>query len=350
MKKIFKSALVVCAALAIVGCQNSALEAPEAGTKSVTIKISQPSATRAVGAAVTAADAVTVSDGWLYFAAGGAILDTYEIVSGEATGAQVPFSELEAGRTFTGLPATIDAVYFAGNAPTGAGAVTTVAALQALEADLAALATVSDIPVYGSDTSLEDGADEDSIIEANIEARPIAARLEIAALPTTSDAAISSAIVRGIYLDNIYLGVTLGGSVIGTAQGGEIEGATSNASYNYPNAGWQIEDLSSDYAASGLSLDTDEVFGYNLPASSATTLPNIILELGVQFVGEASARTLYLTYVNSGSFAPGTVYKASLPAFDSGDLTNYPYQDAISIEVDVTIMPWSVANVTYTFN
>jgi hypothetical protein len=384
MKKFFKSALVACAALAVVACQNNPVDGPEKGAKSITIKISQNSVTRAPGAAVADAAAVTANDGALYFAAGDKIVKVVEIIKeGTPTANQVAMGDLtDDGKIFGNLPAIVDAVYFAANLDSYEFA--SVDDLKKAELDLEYLGDVDDLPIYGSAAVVATTTVEGATHAADIEAVVVAGRFEIAGNPvpdqTTETIYVASADVVAIYLDNIYTGVQLDNTAIGTVYGAPIASLEDYKADEYPNA-WHVSGLSYDLYVEAVeavaddtttpdvdeaeeaipgSLDGGKIWGYNLPAPAAATLPVVVVELdNVVLSNDQELGKKFLTYIPTGTvgssagdktFAKSKVYKTSLPAFKFTDLTDYPYQEGIDIQVDVAILPWTAVPVNYTFN
>lgn len=399
MKNMFKSALVACMALAIglVGCQNNGVvDGPEKGSKSVVIKIAKDKATRAAVAPLDAdgeTEAVVFATGSLYFAAGDDIVKIVNILSDEdyttddEDDNNVLLSTLqsELGKTFSNLPAAIDAVHFAANLPDDDYDFATIEDLEEVALDLEALSDIDAIAIYGKDTELEGPivqAGENDLYNAVINARPVAARFEISSIAAeTTDPeipAIASFDLVGIYLDNIYLSVELGGTAVGDVQGGEIIADAQNTEINlldypYP-AAWHIADYTKDVFTdktdgTEYTAGTDLVWGYNLPApgsidpddatvfNGVATLPYIVIELAnVELENGTELGTKFLTLeqkVADGEEAikleQGKVYKVKDFTFNASDLTEWPYQAAIDINVQVEIMNWTAEEVEYEF-
>lgn len=399
MKNMFKSALVACMALAIglVGCQNNGVvDGPEKGSKSVVIKIAKDKATRAAVAPLDAdgeTEAVVFATGSLYFAAGDDIVKIVNILSDEdyttddEDDNNVLLSTLqsELGKTFSNLPAAIDAVHFAANLPDDDYDFATIEDLEEVALDLEALSDIDAIAIYGKDTELEGPivqAGENDLYNAVINARPVAARFEISSIAAeTTDPeipAIASFDLVGIYLDNIYLSVELGGTAVGDVQGGEIIADAQNTEINlldypYP-AAWHIADYTKDVFTdktdgTEYTAGTDLVWGYNLPApgsidpddatvfNGVATLPYIVIKLAnVELENGTELGTKFLTLeqkVADGEEAikleQGKVYKVKDFTFNASDLTEWPYQAAIDINVQVEIMNWTAEEVEYEF-
>ncbi len=406
-------------AVGLVGCQNDPVVGGPEGKdlKNVAIKISKGNvASRAAVAPLDADEegqAVVFSEGALYFAADGDIVKIVNIIVEEQEDAltenEVYYSELENGKTFFNLPASIDAVHFVANLPIAEGAdevdynFGTIEDLEAVALDLEALSDIENIAIYGFDDAMEEGTVGTgeaavNVLKAVINARPVAARFEIGAIVAEAVnpeiPAIESFDLVGIYIDNIYTSVNLNGTVEDDAvlKGGEVSVDPVNnpevnlADYPYP-AVWHENGFSADFMTAeedGVTVPSkaglvgpgdNQVWGYNLPAprpgtknaetgvwsyANTAPLPYIVIELAnVVLDNEVELGTKFLTLkqtvakgANPVMLEQGKVFKVNDLkdfTFNASDLTDWPYQGAINIHVTVDIMDWTAVPVGYEF-
>ena len=190
--------------------------------------------------------------------------------------------------------------------------------------------------------------------KATIVLTPIVSRIQIKEVSV--DPTITSFNLAGIYIDNFYQNMSIGGDLTSISKA-PVGGVTkfnlsSDGSTPYKTNGQLFDELISP--ATTLPLVTNgEVFGYQIfpVAVGLSKVPYIILKL-TNVVGTtrtfASGTTYYVAVkaYKDGSnpfttFEAGKIYTInSIPVAENNIVTD-PTQSLINVTVNVTIAPWS---------
>ena len=190
--------------------------------------------------------------------------------------------------------------------------------------------------------------------KATIVLTPIVSRIQIKEVSV--DPTITSFNLAGIYIDNFYQNMSIGGDLTSISKA-PVGGVTkfnlsSDGSTPYKTNGQLFDELISP--ATTLPLVTNgKVFGYQIfpVAGGLSTVPYIILKL-TNVVGTtrtfASGTTYYVAVkaYKDGSnpfttFEAGKIYTInSIPVAENNIVTD-PTQSLINVTVNVTIAPWS---------
>ena len=190
--------------------------------------------------------------------------------------------------------------------------------------------------------------------KATIVLTPIVSRIQIKEVSV--DPTITSFNLAGIYIDNFYQNMSIGGDLTSISKA-PVGGVTkfnlsSDGSTPYKTNGQLFDELISP--ATTLPLVTNgKVFGYQIfpVAGGLSKVPYIILKL-TNVVGTtrtfASGTTYYVAVkaYKDGSnpfttFEAGKIYTInSIPVAENNIVTD-PTQSLINVTVNVTIAPWS---------
>jgi hypothetical protein len=272
-----------------------------------------------------------------------------------------------AGLKFTNLDPTVVSVYVVANVPEGTlPAVTPGTALTAINATLQNI----------SDQQTDDAA---SVVLANtgktattnftpaavatngnaqstvaVELTPIVSRIQIKKV--SFDGTIASFKLEGIYIDNFYPQMTIGGDFtnITMQKAGNKE---TFAAAQAPYATTNLYDESSEGLVQHPFATNSQVYGYQIfPTNGGlTTVPYIILKIsGITTTSNATRNfpdgTYYVAvkaYKEAGtsaapvtSFLPGNIYTVEDIVVSEKNIVTDPTKSLINVTVGVTVKQW----------
>lgn len=192
--------------------------------------------------------------------------------------------------------------------------------------------------------------------EAKIELTPIVSRIQIKKV--SADATITSFKLEGIYIDNFYPQMTIGGAFTSIT----IQHATDKATFDATKAPYITTNLY-DESASGLEKNpfgaaTPQVYGYQIFPTTSTAhenVPYIILKIsGITTTSNATRNfpdgTYYVAvkaYKEAGtsaapvtSFLPGNIYTVEDIVVSEKNIVTDPTKSLINVTVNVTVKAW----------
>ena len=193
---------------------------------------------------------------------------------------------------------------------------------------------------------------------ATVVLTPIVSRIQIASI--TNDGTLTSFNLAGIYIDNFYKNMSIGGALTNPIKALAGESAKFNLSVEgaatpYITNGQLFDEVIS--SATPLELaPSGKVYGYQFfptkgtPVTDISKVPYIILKL-TNVVGTTRTfpNSAYYVAVKAykdgstsfASFEPGKIYTiANIPVSENNLVTD-PTQNLINVTVNVTIAPWS---------
>lgn len=277
------------------------------------------------------------------------------------------------GVTFRNLDQSVEKVYVVANVPkTGVtmltAPTTTFANVNATvmyikdqqEKDAASVVLANDsktvtnlIELTGQGATASNG---NKNYKADIKLTPIVSRIQIKKVSVDADETISSFKLLGIYVDNYYPSMTIGGdfsSITINKASGPADFAATSAPYNTTLL------FNADEATGLTQSPTPQVYGYQFFPTTGTDLSNvpyIILKLTNVKKSDTATRdispsTTYYVAVKAykdettsagvTTFLPGKIYTiADIPVSERNLVTD-PTQSLINVTVNVTIANWS---------
>lgn len=367
MKKLCVS-LMAFVALLCVSCSNDP-EIPEKNDNGidVTLSIKTNPLTKALdNSQVGATASIDPSKALIVYFMDGITSDSKVVASYQLTADQIgKIKTVGTGVTFTNLDPSVKSVYVVANVSTlpATAPGTNLTAIngtgqniydqQEADAKSVVLANTSKT-VVSIGSSTETATNGNAKYNASIVLTPIVSRIQIASI--TKDLSITSFNLAGIYIDNFYQNMSIGGELstqIKAPVGGAAKfNLSSDGSTPYKTNGQLFDEPVSP--ATTLALVTSgKVFGYQIfpVAGGLSTVPYIILKL-TNVVGTTrnfeSGTTYYVAvkaYKDGSnpftSFDPGKIYTiASIPVSENNIVTD-PTQNLINVTVNVTIAPWT---------
>lgn len=269
------------------------------------------------------------------------------------------------GVTFTNLDPSVKSVYVVANVSTlpATAPETTLTAInatvqniydqQTADAKSVVLANTSKT-VVSIGSSTETATNGNAKYNASIELTPIVSRIQIASI--TKDASITSFNLAGIYIDNFYQNMSIGGALtsIIKATAGNVADFKLSAEGSvtpYKINGQLFDEIVSPETTLSLA-PSGKVYGYQIfpVAGGLSTVPYIILKLtnvvGTTRTFPNDAYYIAVKAYKDGatsftSFDPGKIYTiASIPVSENNIVTD-PTQNLINVTVNVTIAPWT---------
>lgn len=237
----------------------------------------------------------------------------------------------------------------------------------------------------GNEIVVSTGSGSDDTKTLSVTVEPLVARLEIVAMQAIPDDAgntITAFKVTGVYVDNWYPRFDYTGSVPASDTPHSLEAdldaaaddAAKQSVYATFFAGHEgLYDISGPWAASGAPLmakepAAGEVWAYNVVAGN---LPTIVVRIdNIEYTSSAGATGLtlsgprylsivgYVDAANSGAseiskVARGRVYRLGLIEdgnsnfrFSFANLGTRPYEEAVSLVVQVVVKTWDINDYT----
>lgn len=368
MKSNLKYVFLMAAALVLgfSSCSNDEAGSVDNGTpKSLYLKITNGPATYAEGATVANGTSITFTSGVLYFTdASGVIKKYYTITSNATDAANIDMSVLTgAGETITGLPGDVAAVYVVGNT-SGLPTTGNISAVKAYTIGVASQGTITNVNLYGEQTTLAYNAGTDTYT-CTVNLAPTVARIELTNIK--AGGVITGFDVAGIFVDNYYSQAAVAGTV-----GTPVDNGAVVANFG-DNAGTYLTALktfvydwySTPMAATGSPLvaapaTAGQVWGYNLFATAAgSAVPRIIIRLtnitttsgsGISYTDDQfiTIKGLKDGATSLTTIKAGEVYNIAAGAFvfDETNLTPTPNLSTIDVTVTVTLTQWTAVDVT----
>lgn len=371
MKKLCVS-LMALVSLLCVSCSNDP-EIPEKNDNGidVTLSITTNPLTKGVeNSQVDASAPIDVNKEFIvYFMdASGNTVTAYKLTDTQISAIQT--STVGAGVKFTNLDPSVVSVYVVANVPSGTlpatapgttltainGTVQNIYDQQTIDAKSVVLANTGKTATSTNAVAAPNdvASNGNAQYKATIVLTPIVSRIQIKEVSV--DPTITSFNLAGIYIDNFYQNMSIGGDLTSISKA-PVGGVTkfnlsSDGSTPYKTNGQLFDELISP--ATTLPLVTNgKVFGYQIfpVAGGLSKVPYIILKL-TNVVGTtrtfASGTTYYVAVkaYKDGSnpfttFEAGKIYTInSIPVAENNIVTD-PTQSLINVTVNVTIAPWS---------
>ena len=395
MKTKFKYFSLAIAALLMVGFASCSSDddttqsVKESATKSVVLKLSNGSSTRAEGPSQGAVDNSTVVEfvnGDLYFTSEvGAIMKHYTIstaatnVNAADPGNNINLGELTgtSGVTFESLPGNITDVYIVGNYPTDSSTpLPKEGPISGVRNHVLKVESQGDfefVNLYGTSV-LTIPTSPATLYTATVHLAPTVARVELDQLLGHTN--FKSFSVEGLFVDNYYSQAAVNGVVSSdflknnedASKVGDNVFKNGTTSY-YPIKltpsiyDWYTTDnpmnstVATVVGSEPLAKPADgKVWGYNIFANNSAA-PRIVIRLNSAIAKDITEVTFadpqFLTIKsfrnNTGTITtiqPGHIYKITNLLFKGTDLKPAPYMDPIEVEVKVTLAKWFVETVT----
>lgn len=256
------------------------------------------------------------------------------------------------GKTYTEIPGNSSFVVMVGNTDgkIDKNLMSKATNLNDIEAFILSVETQNEIKgvtVYSNKGVIVKGAESNT---AELKLTPVPSRIELKTIKAGGN--LDSFKVKGIYMNYTYETAPIQGNGVDNQL---IEMNTEFSEYvNIPGV---LKDTHVD----GLSLGSDQVWGYNLLANDK--IPHIVIHITdvtvkpgyeADFSGD---QFVTITGYKEGSkvlekLAQGTIYKVSNDIdggdliIDEGDLTPNPEMKSISVTVTAKVMEWKAVDVT----
>lgn len=366
MKKLCVS-LMAFVALLCVSCSNDP-EIPEKNDNGidVTLSITTNPLTKALdNSQVGATASIDPSKALIVYFMDGITSDSKVVASYQLTADQIgKIKTVGTGVTFTNLDPSVKSVYVVANVSTlpATAPGTTLTAIngtvqniydqQSIDAKSVVIANTGKT-VVSIGSSTETATNGNAKYNASITLTPIVSRIQIASI--TKDGTITGFNLAGIYIDNFYQNMSIGGELstpIKAPIGGAAKfNSSSDGSTPYKTNGQLFDEIVSPTTTLPLA-PSGKVYGYQIfpVAGGLSTVPYIILKL-TNVVGTTRTfpNTAYYIAVKAykdgatsfTSFEAGKIYTiASIPVSENNIVTD-PTQSLINVTVNVTIAPWT---------
>ena len=386
MKKLCVS-LMALVSLLCVSCSNDP-EIPEKNDNGidVTLSITTNPLTKALETDQdkNPAPIVDTKDLYVYFMDGTAsdpkVVTSYKLTTTQI--GTIQSTTAGTGVTFTNLDPSIKSVYVVANVPTTGVTMpttpttTTLATINATvmnikdqqTADAASVVLANTSKAVVSTGSTTGTASNGNLeFKAAIELTPIVSRIQIKKVSVDIDATITSFKLAGIYIDNFYPQMTIGGEFTGITKQKATDKATfaaANELYSTTNLyDEKLTDLGLEQNPFGAT--TPQVYGYQIFPTKGTNendlskVPYIILKLtnvkksttATRDISESEtyyvAVKAYKTTVTPPAvsaaiteFLPGQIYTiANIPVSEKNLVTD-PTKSLINVTVNVTVKAW----------
>lgn len=289
------------------------------------------------------------------------------VASYKLTGAQITAIQSGSGFKFTNLDPSVVNVYVVANVHSSTLPViapgTTLTAInntvqniydqQTANAASVVLAN-KDKAIVSTGSTTGTASNGNLEFKAAIELAPIVSRIQIASI--TKDGTITGFNLAGIYIDNFYQNMSIGGdltSIIKATAGNvaDFKLSAEGSVTPYKINGQLFDEIVSPTTTLPLA-PSGKVYGYQIfpVAGGLSTVPYIILKL-TNVVGTTRTfpNTAYYIAVKAykdgatsfTSFEAGKIYTiASIPVSENNIVTD-PTQSLINVTVNVTIAPWT---------
>ncbi len=371
MKTKFSFLATLVVALGLMSCSENNDLPVDTDNQSIYLKIGniESAQTRSEGTAVTEAEAVTLTDGYIYFiTAQDGIKEWYKIASSgtsDVANKVITTTDLKNGFKFSNVSGEVSKVYIVGNPNLGSGEATTMEGFKTLSElkagvniSISSQNNVQDLTIVGEGgvTAVLEGAETDK--QAVVSLTPLCARIEVGAIKVTGT--ITDYTLKGIYVNRFYANKTLS-NVFSNLQNEELTDNFSTAGTGIYSSYPTMCDQNDAGLGSQASLVTSPTTGNNVWAyqffPGGTENPRITFKLtGVtsSVGGESYPDPQFVNirgFLNSTgtaitTFAPGTIYHINEVSIEKNNLTQLPDPEDINLWVTVTINTWKVEVVT----
>lgn len=373
---------------------------PDGETKVLQLKLSKGAVSKAEVGPVADGTDVTFNDGYIFFTlAGGEIVKVTQITNDaaavDADGNSVGIQKLtsnagKGGAQIPGVPALAKYVYIAGNLPSGVtvpGVGSNISSVKDLAVSLKSQFSddfgMSKVTLWSGDPRVTTGGDKlgeisnendgtDDYLYAFVEVSAVSSRIEISSVlyDNGDDTDVVTKFqVDGIYVNNYYESMTLGG-----AAGDLTNNGSDNAETIYTENSTAYTDLS-EYLydadeTNGVGTFTatpakvapaaGKVWGYTVVApAKATEVPHVIIRLSdvestLDGANPAFDGIQWLTVKNFidldtnealAKLEPGVIYTISAVKFDESHLTEAPEMLDVEVYVEASLIPWTTKEV-----
>jgi len=279
------------------------------------------------------------------------------------------------GVTFTNLDPSVKSVYVVANVSTlpatapGTnltainGTVQNIYDQQEADAKSVVLANTSKT-VVSIGSSTETATNGNAKYNASIELTPIVSRIQIKNISIDSESTVKSFDLVGIYIDNFYQNMSIGGELSTPikAEAGDVAKfnlSTTLASTPYKTNG-QLFDEASNLEQNPGGMTPAKVYGYQFfptkgtNATDLSKVPYIILKLTnvegttrvfdkskTYYIAVKAYKTTDATPATITEFLPGQIYTiANIPVSEKNIVTD-PTQNLINVTVNVTVAKWT---------
>lgn len=371
MKTKFSFLATLVVALGLMSCSENNDLPVDTDNQSIYLKIGniESAQTRSEGTSVTEAEAVTLTDGYIYFiTAQDGIKEWYKIASSgtsDVANKVITTTDLKNGFKFSNVSGEVSKVYIVGNPNLGSGEATTMEGFKTLSElkagvniSISSQNNVQDLTIVGEGvvTAVLEGAETDK--QAVVSLTPLCARIEVGAIKVIGT--ITGYTLKGIYVNRFYANKTLS-NVFSNLQNEELTDNFSTAGTGIYSSYPTMCDQNDAGLGSQASLVTSPTTGNNVWAyqffPGGTENPRITFKLtGVtsSVGGESYPDPQFVNirgFLNSKgtaitTFAPGTIYHINEVSIEKNNLTQLPDPEDINLWVTVTINTWKVEVVT----
>lgn len=376
MKTKFPFLATLVVALGLMSCAENNDLPVNADNQSIYLKIGniESAQTRSEGTAVPTTEAVTLTDGYIYFiTAQDGIKEWYKIASSgtsDVANKVITTTDLKNGFKFSNVSGEVSKVYIVGNPNLGSGEATTMEGFKTLSelkagvnVVISSQNNVQDLTIVGeggvtavNTTQHPTAAATDR--QAVVSLTPLCARIEIGAVKVIGT--ITGYTLKGIYVNRFYANKTLS-NVFSNLQSEELTDNFSTAGTGIYSSYPTMCDQNDAGLGSQTSLVTSPTTGNNVWAyqffPGGTENPRITFKLtGVtsSVGGESYPDPQFVNirgFLNSTgtaitTFAPGTIYHINEVSIEKNNLTQLPDPEDINLWVTVTINTWKVEVVT----
>lgn len=375
MKTKFSFLATLVVALGLMSCSENNDLPVDTDNQSIYLKIGniESAQTRSEGTAVTEAEAVTLTDGYIYFiTAQDGIKEWYKIASSgtsDVANKVITTTDLKNGFKFSNVSGEVSKVYIVGNPNLGSGEATTMEGFKTLSElkagvniSISSQNNVQDLTIVGEGgvTAVNTTQHPTAAVtdrQAVVSLTPLCARIEVGAVKVIGT--ITGYTLKGIYVNRFYANKTLS-NVFANLQNEESTDNFGVAGTGVYSTYQTMCDQDTISIGNKISLTTSpktgNVWAYQFFPGGAEN-PRITLKLsGItsSVAGESYPDPQFVNirgFLNSTStaittFAPGTIYHINEVSIEKNNLTQYPDPEDINLWVTVTINTWKVEVVT----
>lgn len=289
-------------------------------------------------------------------------------------------STVGAGVKFTNLDPSVVSVYVVANVPSGTlpatapgtsltdinGKVQNISEQQTANAASVVLANTGKTVKTGF-TQGDNASNGNAQFTVAVELTPIVSRIQIKKVSVDTDKTITSFTLAGIYIDNFYQKMTIGGAFTGITDN-DIVKATDKTTFAASNALYSTTNLYDEDKTDGLVQDPfvatkPQVYGYQFfptkktNATDLSKVPYIILKLTnvkksdtatrdisekeTYYIAVKAYKTTDATPATITEFLPGQIYTiANIPVSEKNIVTD-PTKSLINVTVNVTVAKWT---------
>lgn len=368
IKYFFSMALI--AIMSLTACSDNNDPSADSSEQSIYLKLGNVLSgvqTRSDEAALTTSNAVTLTDGYIYFITGqDGIKNWYKISATESTDIAnkvIKMSDLNSGYKFENVSGEVEQVYVVGNPNLGVDEATkmtsptTLTELKKVLFSIEDQGVVTDLTIDGigavepantSDFDTSATTDKQAIVSLT----PLCSRIEIAKVTASGD--ISQYTLTGIFTNQFYSKMALNS----TPDVAYLMDETTLSNFSTPAGIYTTYTTMFDNTEDGLGVKSGLV---TTPANGAwayqfftgatdTEAPRVVLKMKSVIVGGANySDPQYLNvrgFLNGTTkittFERGKVYKITDLQFVENNLSDIPDPEDINLWVKVSITPWTI--------